>query len=432
MNMKKIISMLVLMVMICGINISVSATEDVLEENSTELTEIEFTHPTEYEEFTDFEESNIEESADSQEEFFEEETTEYIPVEDIILVDFEHEMYVEDTQSLSTSVFPQDATEQTVYYSSSNTSVAKVDRAGVVTAISKGSCYINAYSNDHTSSYELIVKVKTEEINVVNKFFILKPNQEMNLEASVVPIEATQKLQYESSDENIISVDDDGNILAKNVGNASIIVTNGEQTISVSVIVNNGVLGGKSDNVDELNNYNREESDDLVRMIESSKESEIVVEKIAIVSQAALKSLYGTNKVLTIEYPEYNIVINGMDITNAENELNTKLIIENYEKGIKIDTSTFGNFPGKIEIVLKNITNSYNYFYMYDKSTDKYVRLNTMNSNSIWMSSSGYYYLTNQKMGGYNFNAIYIYMALGIALVFSLIYIFSRKKYWFW
>lgn len=427
MNIKKIISILVSTIMICNISISVSAEENVLEESATEITEIEITQPTEYEGITDFEEP-----IDEPEEYFVEETTEYIPVEDIVLVDFNHEMYVKDTQTISASVFPQDATEQTVNYSSSNTAVATVNRAGVVTAISKGSCYIHAYSNDHTSSYELIVKVKTEEINVVDKFLILKPNQEMNLEASVLPAEATQELQYESSDENVVSVDSEGNILARNIGNASIIITNGEQTISVSVIVNNDVSNSDDDIANEVNENNVGTGDKLTGLIRNSNSLEIVVDKIGVISQAALKALYGTDKTLTIEYPEYNIIINGMNISNAENALNTNLILENCDNGLKIDTEHLGNFPGEIEIVIKNTAVNYRYLYMYDENKDEYIRLNNLNNNSIRISSAGCYLLTMQKMDGYRFNAIYILIVIGIILVLSLIYIFTRKKYWFW
>ncbi|MBQ8904960.1 MAG: Ig-like domain-containing protein [Ruminococcus sp.] len=434
MKKKRIISMLISLLTMWNINISAFA-EDAT--SAIETTEAVVAQTTEYEEITDIEESTeesiVEEIIDEPEdEFYVEETTEYIPIEDIVLVDFEHEMYVEDTQSLSTSVFPQDATEQTVNYSSSNTAVATVNRAGVVTAISKGSCYIHAYSDDHTSSYELIVKVKTEEINVVDKFLILKPNQEMNLEASVLPDEAVQELQYETSDEKIVSVDSEGNIVAHDVGNASIIITNGEQTISVTVIVNNDILSIENNIFDESNEKNNSSDDNLVNLIKNSDSSEITVEGIEIVSQAALKLLYGTDKTLIIVYPEYNVVINGMDIANAENALNTTLIIESDKKGLKIKTEAVQKLPGEIEIVLKNKPTNYRYLYIYDEDTDEYTRLNSMNNNAIRISSNGCYYVTMQRMDGYSFNVIYIYIVLGIILVLSLAYIFSRKKYWFW
>ena len=58
-----------------------------------------------------------------------------IPVEDIEVSDFKSEMYVNDTQSLYATVFPNTATNQTIRYSSSNNAVATVSNGGKITAV---------------------------------------------------------------------------------------------------------------------------------------------------------------------------------------------------------------------------------------------------------------------------------------------------------
>ncbi len=66
--------------------------------------------------------------------------TEYIPVEDIELPEFNEEMYVKDTQNLSATIIPTNASEQKIRYTSSNTSVARISSIGKLTAVGKGSC----------------------------------------------------------------------------------------------------------------------------------------------------------------------------------------------------------------------------------------------------------------------------------------------------
>ena len=66
---------------------------------------------------------------------FTEPETENIPVEDIELSEFNEEMYVKDTQNLTATIIPSDATEQTVKYTSSDSSVATVSSTGKLTAV---------------------------------------------------------------------------------------------------------------------------------------------------------------------------------------------------------------------------------------------------------------------------------------------------------
>lgn len=58
----------------------------------------------------------------------------------------------DDTTKLTARVTPEDATDTGVVWSSSDTSVAKVDSSGKVTAISKGSCVITATAHDGTGA----------------------------------------------------------------------------------------------------------------------------------------------------------------------------------------------------------------------------------------------------------------------------------------
>lgn len=63
------------------------------------------------------------------------------------------------------------------------------------------------------------------------------------LKVKVLPEKASQKIKYISADENIISIDDQGNIQAKEIGSTTIILI-AENTLTKSISVNVHIPGG--------------------------------------------------------------------------------------------------------------------------------------------------------------------------------------------
>lgn len=359
-------------------------------------------------------------------------TTEYIPVEDIELSAFETEMFVKDTQSLSATVFPSTATEQTVRYSSSNTSVARVTLTGKLTAVGKGTCRIYVSCDNYSVYYDLKVKVKTDSIDVKSKYIIIKPNEQFMLDAVAKPQDASQVFTFKSNDEEVATVDSNGIITAKSSGSTSIIISNDDSTILVNVIVSTDSEKTSSQKNDF---YNLKDSngdiDDLAEQISKSTENHITVKELSKVSSDVLKELYGTDKVLTIEYPDYNVLINGRDIINPINELNPELEISIIKQGILINYISTDEMPGAITIILKNHMNDYKHLYILSDKGN-YTELSYNSDYKIKISSPGKYILSTQNMNGFRFNIVWILLILGILLVGSIIYIFSKKKYWLW
>jgi hypothetical protein len=358
-------------------------------------------------------------------------TTENIPVEDIIISEFNSEMYVEETQTVSATIYPTTATNQTIKYSSSNTSVAEINQLGNITAIGSGTCDILLEADDVVVSRTLTVKEKTEKISVSSKFIIIKSGQSYSLNAKAEPAKAPQTLTYKSSNETVATVSESGVITAKNIGNTSIIITNGDSTISVSVIVNSDSTQSENTN-SETNLTENSTVDLLVQEIKNSEENIITVSNLSKVNSSVLKELYGTDKQLIIECDKYNIILKGADIKNAGNELDTNIDLEqknNHQFEITINDCK--SIPGKITIELKDDLEEYKYLYI--EKDNNYVILNSLNTNNVEINSEGKYLLTEKKIYSFNVNVlIYIAIMLGMALIGSLIYIFSRKKYWFW
>jgi len=358
--------------------------------------------------------------------------TEYIPVEDIELSDFNEEMYVKDTQDLSATIFPANASEQTVRYSSSNTSVAKVSSIGKITAVGKGSCRIYISCDNMTVYYDLRVKVKTESINVKSKYIVIKPNEQFQLEANVQPAEASQELSFKSNDDSVAVVGPDGVITAKSVGSTSVIVSNEDTTILVNIIVNEDGNGTTVQNKPDTDTSGKKDiTDELTKQIKESIDNIVKVNGISKISSSALKELYGTDKTFTVMFDDYDLSIRGQDIFNANNEINTILDLSETSDGLLINMTDENKLPGTITVSLKNDSNTYKYFYLMNNSKD-YQMLNTLSNNTIKISSVGEYLLTEKNMNKFKINIVWVLGAAGVILLMSLIYIFTKKKYWFW
>ena len=145
-----------------------------------------------------------------------------------------------ETQELKVSVLPENATDKTYTWSSSDESVATV-ADDVVTAVANGSAVITAVAADGTHKASVTVKVTTPVtgIEVTPAFVELKPGETQELKVSVLPENATDKTYtWSSSDESVATVADD---VVTAVANGSAVITavaaDGTHKASVTVKV---------------------------------------------------------------------------------------------------------------------------------------------------------------------------------------------------
>lgn len=162
------------------------------------------------------------------------------------------------TADLNAKATPEDATNVTFSYESSNEQVATVDETGLVTAIGNGEADItttmtqsspaatgeNATSESAeetillTATTHVIVTTAVESITFDNTEGILTVGNSHTIEATVSPEAATnQTLIWASSDENVATVDETGKITAKAVGNATITANAGNVSATYEVTV---------------------------------------------------------------------------------------------------------------------------------------------------------------------------------------------------
>lgn len=183
-----------------------------------------------------------------------------IPVESVSLDKTSITMTEGDTQTLTETVIPDNATDKSVVWSSNNTSVAVVSSSGVVTANAPGNATITVTTNDGAKKATCSVKVNAATVAVagvsLNKTSMsLTIGGTEKLTATVTPSNATNKnVTWSSSNTSVATVDSNGNVSAIKVGTAVITVRteDGGKTATCAVTVNPILVTGVSLNQTSL------------------------------------------------------------------------------------------------------------------------------------------------------------------------------------
>ena len=132
------------------------------------------------------------------------------------------------TRTVKAEILPWDS-EQTISWTSSATAVATISADGVIQAIKEGETTITATSEDklHTASATLTVvgDFPLEGVKLDITTLSLDLNYDRKLNASIIPaIAGSKPLTWTSSDESVATVDASGQVAARAIGTAKIIV----------------------------------------------------------------------------------------------------------------------------------------------------------------------------------------------------------------
>lgn len=156
---------------------------------------------------------------------------EIIKVTQMTFTNTETEVYEGDRLQLLTELLPADHTYSHLYWSSSNENIATVDASGLVTGVSAGDVDITAATHDGSgvkASYHLTVKrsVAAEDVNILPYDKVLYFMQPLQLTFTTTPEDATRAtIDWSSDDETILSVDNNGLVIARNFGTATVTAT---------------------------------------------------------------------------------------------------------------------------------------------------------------------------------------------------------------
>lgn len=145
-----------------------------------------------------------------------------------------------ETATLVVTILPEDATDKTVSWSSSNSSVATVSN-GIVTAVKEGIATITATAGGKSAQCTITVKkafVAVTDITLSQTNLSLEKGETATLTATVAPADATDKtVSWSSSDASVATVSSSGLVTAVKAGKATITATAGGKSAQCVVSV---------------------------------------------------------------------------------------------------------------------------------------------------------------------------------------------------
>lgn len=144
-------------------------------------------------------------------------------------------LWVGENASFSAEVLPEDTTDKSVTWSTSDEKVATVDETGKITAIGAGKCDVIATSVCGTAEGKIAVEV-LQQITGIELDRTEKPmniGDTFNLTATVLPEDAyDHSVTFESSDDEVASVDENGVVTAHKLGTATITAISADEEIT--------------------------------------------------------------------------------------------------------------------------------------------------------------------------------------------------------
>ena len=146
-----------------------------------------------------------------------------------------------DTAWLNATVFPEDATDRTLTWTSSDESVVRVSENGEVTAVAPGNATVTVTaSNGLSASCSVTVTARViavTEVVLDNTSLEMTEGDTASLTATVNPADATDKtLTWTSSDSSVASVSENGEIQALKAGTATITVSSANGKTATCVV----------------------------------------------------------------------------------------------------------------------------------------------------------------------------------------------------
>lgn len=139
------------------------------------------------------------------------------------------EIEVGKTMQITSKVSPYNATDKTLVWTSSNPEIISVAQDGIITALSQGTATITATAvGGEFETIEITAKteIMAQSIFIIKNALELKRGTSATLQFEILPTNTTNTIvTWQSSNPDIVSVDENGRIVAKALGNAKITAT---------------------------------------------------------------------------------------------------------------------------------------------------------------------------------------------------------------
>ena len=147
-----------------------------------------------------------------------------ISVESLTVEPESIELLEGETATLVATVLPEDATDKTLSWETSDSAVATVDQDGNIQAVHAGTASINVKCASFQASCSVVVKaIQVDGVTVDPASCTLTEGETIQLSASVSPANADQTVEWASLDDTIASVGrNDGFVTALKAGTTKI------------------------------------------------------------------------------------------------------------------------------------------------------------------------------------------------------------------
>lgn len=303
-------------------------------------------------------------------------STKFIPVTSVTLdKESPFQIVKGETEKITATVGPDDASDKTVTWTSSDNAVATVDNSGNVSALAAGTAVISAKAGDVSASCEVIVVIPAQSISLNKTALVIVEEQSFELTATVYPEDSTDKtLTWESSAPDVVKVED-GLLTALKPGQADITVSAGEVSAVCNVTVEKKFVPVSSVTLDKTSlDLVKGESATLVATVLPSDASEPSVTWTS--SDEAVASVDASGKVTATGGGSAVISAKAGDIT-ATCDVTVTVPVE----GVEIDPSSITLEVEENAVLVAKV--------LPEDATDKSVSWSSSSSSVVKVDKDG-------------------------------------------
>jgi uncharacterized protein YjdB len=340
----------------------------------------------------------------------------------IEIEDFESELAVDEMLRLSARVTPDNAPVTTILYKSSDPKIATVSPAGEVKGIAPGQVTITLTAGEVKKDVLLIVNISGKRIELNSKYIILKPGENFAIQASLIPSDARQNIQFKSFDSNVATVSSTGTVMAQGFGTTTILVSTDDTGAAATVIVNQS---GAEETT-------KPEEPTIPANTAPTFATAVSAVAYPVITKDMLKYYYENGEICTIIGDGYQITIMGKEIVNYNNELKTILEFTDEKNGTSFVLNDGNPLCGSVTVKLTNSINSGKYLYLYNEVSGKYKQLQAEKLPAMKLDVAGKYLIAQKKLSGFELKTVFAVIAGVLVLSGVATYIAVKKKHLFW
>lgn len=127
------------------------------------------------------------------------------PVEDVVLAKNSVELKIGESDVIACTVYPSDASNKNVIWSSSDNNIASVNENGMIIAVGEGSCTVTATVDGISSDISVTVKKKTLDLKAIYDEFCQSTWADLGNDNSYLHVD-TNPYNYDDGDSRYVLV----------------------------------------------------------------------------------------------------------------------------------------------------------------------------------------------------------------------------------